>query len=62
MKMLTTTAIVATALLVAGCYESTEVTLHEPGAYRGEKDPLLADAASRQEALRKRFELVQLDR
>ena len=61
-KMLATLGLAASALLLAGCYESPEVTLHEPQQYLGEKDPLMGDAAARQEQLRKRFEMVQIDR
>ena len=48
---------------VAGCWDSTEVTVHNPGEYKGEKDPLLAQSASaRTDALMKRFQSVQVDR
>ena len=61
-RLLATTGLAATVLLLAGCYEDPKVTLHEPQVYKGDKDPLTSDAASRQEELRKRFELVQIDR
>ena len=45
---------------LAGCsYESREVTLHKPGVYKGDKDPLLA---RQQQDLIDRFKLVQTDR
>ena len=48
---------------VAGCWDSTEVTVHNPGEYKGEDDPLLAQSASaRTDALTKRFQSVQADR
>lgn len=52
--------IVALALLVfalAGCYESArDVTLYEPGVYKGSADPLMdQSAAERDGALRQRF-------
>lgn len=48
---------------LAGCYESPDATAYEPGVYKGPKDPLLqADAGQRAETLKKRFELVQMDR
>ena len=48
---------------LAGCWDSTEVTVHNPGQYKGEKDPLLAQPASaRTGTLTERFELVQMDR
>jgi hypothetical protein len=53
--------VLATGL--AGCWDSTEVTVHNPGEYKGEQDPLLAQSASsRAETLTKRFQLVQADR
>ena len=52
-----------TAPVLSGCWESTDVTLHEPGKYKGTEDPLLdPGATSRVETLRKRFDLVQTDR
>jgi hypothetical protein len=44
-------------LLLAGCYETTHVVIHEPGVYKGSKDPLLAvDGKPQLEAeLRERF-------
>ena len=59
---LTAAAVVLSAGL-AGCWDSTEVTVHNPGEYKGEKDPLLAESASaRTDTLTKRFQLVQIDR
>ena len=59
---LTMAAIVLAAGL-AGCWDSTEVTVHNPGEYKGEEDPLLAQSASaRSDALMKRFQTVQVDR
>lgn len=31
-----------TALLLSACYESSSVTRHEPGVYKGEDDPLVS--------------------
>ncbi len=46
---------------LAGCsYEPRETTIHEPGVYKGAKDPLLA-TQHRQELI-DRFRLVQTDR
>ena len=54
---------VAATLGLAGCWESSEVTLHEAGKYKGTQDPLLNQQASaRTESLQKRFQLVQADR
>jgi len=59
-----TIGVLASAVVLSGCYESVDVTLAEPGVYKGKKDPLL-DAkrtAERAEVLQKRFQLVQIDR
>ena len=51
------------ALALSACYEeSADVTVHEPGQYKGPVDPLMKDAAGREETLQKRFQLVQIDR
>lgn len=50
-------------LLLAGCYESADVTVYEPGVYKGAQDPLLQSKAdARSETLQKRFTMVQTDR
>lgn len=60
---LITVGLLMAAAGLAGCYEDTDVTLHEPGKYKGPKDPLTdQQAAAREEALQKRFQLVQTDR
>jgi hypothetical protein len=50
---------------LSGCYENPrDVTLHEPGVYKGPVDPLL-DALQKpglQQQLQERFNLVQTDR
>ena len=50
--------------LVAGCGDSSKVTLHKPGVYKGAKDPLVDKQRDpkQQEALLARFNLVQTDR
>jgi hypothetical protein len=46
---------------LAGCsYESRKTTIHEPGVYKGAKDPLLSQ--QKQQELIDRFKLVQTDR
>ncbi|PKN89473.1 MAG: hypothetical protein CVU51_00095 [Deltaproteobacteria bacterium HGW-Deltaproteobacteria-1] len=46
---------------IAGCSpEPRSVTMHEPGVYKGAKDPLLA--LKNQQELIDRFKLVQTDR
>lgn len=51
------------AIGVVACYESPDVTVYEPGVYKGAQDPLLdADVADRAKTLEERFKLVQTDR
>jgi len=46
---------------LGGCsYESQKTTIHEPGVYKGAKDPLLA--LKNQQQLIDRLKLVQTDR
>lgn len=46
---------------IFGCStEPRQVTMHEPGAYKGAKDPLLAQ--QKEQALIDRCKLVQTDR
>lgn len=47
-----------------GCTEKTTVTLHEPGVYKGDVDPLLAKQKDpeHQETLKQRFVMGQSDR
>jgi len=46
---------------IAGCSsESRDVTMHEPGVYKGDKDQMLARQG--QQELIDRFKLVQTDR
>ena len=56
--------VVSTGILLAaasGCsYESRGTTIHQPGIYKGTKDPLLA--RQEQQRLIDRFKLVQTDR
>ena len=64
MKRLTLAAALAAATVaLSGCWESADVTVHESGKYKGRADPLLAQqGAARSDALKKRFQLVQMDR
>lgn len=59
-----TIAAIASAVILSGCYESADVTVHSPGQFKGAKDPLLdaKGTAEREEILQKRFQLVQVDR
>ena len=61
-KLLSIIALTAAATMLSACYESTEVTQYEPGVYKGGNDAQTQAAGNRQDELRKRFELVQLDR
>ena len=62
-KGILTVALLVGAAGLSGCYEDADVTVHEPGKYKGDKDPLLSQqAAAREEALKKRFQIVQMDR
>jgi hypothetical protein len=53
-------AIIVLAGLTGCSSEPRSVTMHEPGVYKGAKDPLLAQ--QRQQELIDRFKLVQTDR
>ena len=59
-----TIAVLAGAVVASGCWESSDITVLEPGTFKGQKDPLLdsKSTAERQEVLQKRFQLVQADR
>ena len=63
-KNVTRTAAAAVlAAGLAGCWDSTEVTVHNPGEYKGPPDPLLAQSASaRAGTLNERFQRGQVDR
>lgn len=64
MRHATVLVMAAAALLLTGCYESPDVTLTEPGVYKGKVDPLLAkfDDQQLQQELTARFEETQVDR
>jgi hypothetical protein len=61
--MLTILALAA-ALTLSACYEDPDVTVYEPGVYKGDRDPLLAKHATPEakETLANRFNEVQTDR
>jgi hypothetical protein len=54
--------IVIAALTLTACYEDADVTLHEPGVYKGGDDPHALSAEERADILAKRFKQVQTDR
>ncbi len=53
-----------TLMLVSltACYESADVTVHEPGVYKGKVDKHDLTAAEREAILKTRFLHVQTDR
>jgi len=57
--LMMTTMIVLTGV-IACSPEPRPVTMHEPGIYKGAKDPVLA--LNKQQELIDRFKLVQTDR
>jgi hypothetical protein len=62
---LSSTLLILAGAVLAGCYENPrEVTLHEPGVYKGPVDPLLGalQKPGLQQQLQERFRLVQMDR
>ena len=48
--------------MLSACYESADVTLHEPGVYKGKVDIHALTAEERDVVLAKRFKQVQTDR
>lgn len=52
------------ALLLSGCYESSDVKIHEPGQYKGKTDStaVMQPNDDQLAALRERFKTVQTDR
>ncbi|MBL4638025.1 MAG: hypothetical protein JKY76_01555 [Proteobacteria bacterium] len=54
--------ILVALLFLAGCYEDTDVTLHEAGVYKGSVDQHALTAQEREAVLKKRFKQVQTDR
>jgi hypothetical protein len=56
--------LLAFILTLSGCYQSADVTMHEPGEYKGASDPLLAfeGSSEHQQKLLERFNQVQTDR
>jgi hypothetical protein len=41
-RILMTASAFALAVALTGCYEDPDVTVYEPGVYKGKDDPLLA--------------------
>lgn len=54
--------ILMASLGLTACYEDTDVTLHEPGVYKGANDEHALSAEERAEVLARRFNQVQTDR
>ena len=50
-------------IVLTGCSESSSVTVHKPGVYKGAQDPLLStNTEERASELSARFNLGQIDR
>lgn len=41
-RVLTAAGAIALAVSLTGCYEDPDVTVYDPGVYKGKEDPLLA--------------------
>lgn len=54
--------IIFALLFLAGCYEDTDVTMHEPGIYKGKIDQHDLTVQEREAVLKKHFLHVQTDR
>lgn len=54
--------VVIAMLGLSACYEDTDVTMHEPGVYKGSPDEHERSAEERADILAKRFNQVQTDR
>jgi hypothetical protein len=52
------------AVLATGCGRATDVTVYEPGVYKGSKDPLVKmhATAEHKAQLQERFSMGQADR
>ena len=63
-SMFRSAGLVLALALAAGCYGPVDVTVYEPGVYKGAPDPLLKMHAKPEQkaALQERFSLVQADR
>jgi hypothetical protein len=55
---------ISLGVMLAGCSDSSDVTLYKPGVYKGAVDPLIEKQRSpaQQEKLLARFNQVQTDR
>ncbi len=64
MRKVTVALLIMASFAMGGCYEDADITLHDPGVYRGITDPLLAKQADpeQQAKLAERFQKGQSDR
>ena len=64
MRILVTIGLLVSSLLLNACYQDVGVSLHQPGEYKGQKDPLLAklNQEQLQKDLNERFRISQSDR
>ncbi len=62
--LVTVLFLVSSSLMLSGCYEDVDVSIHEPGEYKGQKDPLLSELKQQQlqKDLDERFKAGQSDR
>ncbi len=62
--LLTVLFLVSGSLVLTACYEDVDVSIHEPGEYKGQKDPLLSELKQQQlqKELDERFKAGQSDR
>jgi hypothetical protein len=63
-KWITALLLSSSVCLLHACYQDVDITLHEPGKYKGAKDALLAKLKTPdwQNKLNERFKLSQTDR
>ena len=63
-KLLIALFLSSASLLLHACYQDVDISVHEPGQYKGQKDPWLAKLKTPdwQHKLNERFKLSQTDR
>lgn len=62
-KLAALLVVLSAGMGLSACWDSADLVVHKAGEYKGQDDPLLSQqATAREEALKKRFQLVQADR
>jgi hypothetical protein len=63
-RSITSALLIGSVVVLTACYQSVDITLHQPGKFKGPTDPLLAKLRSQElpQALNERFKLSQTDR